>query len=79
MESKTIKILLIEDSPEDVFLLHAALDRVSGTRFQVEIARNLEAGMEAVTGCRVDLVLLDLTLPDSSGLESFIKLKSRCR
>jgi PAS domain S-box-containing protein len=79
METKTIRILLVEDSPEDVFLLHASLDRVSGTRFNVEIAHNLAAGIEVVTAGKTDLVLLDLTLPDSLGLDTFLRLKSRCR
>jgi sigma-B regulation protein RsbU (phosphoserine phosphatase) len=79
METKTIQILLVEDSPEDVFLLHAALDRVSGTRFKVDIARNLATAMNKLSCYKTDLVLLDLTLPDSSGLESFSRLKSLCR
>ncbi len=79
METKTIKILLVEDSPEDVFLLHAALDHVSGTRFQVDLARTLAAGTEKVTAQNTDLVLLDLTLPDSGGLDTFLRLKSHCR
>ena len=33
MEIKTIKILLVEDNPDDVFFLHAVLDRVTGTHF----------------------------------------------
>jgi sigma-B regulation protein RsbU (phosphoserine phosphatase) len=79
METKTINILLIEDSQEDVFLLHAALDRVSGTRFIVDNARTLGEGIEKLKAGGFDLLLLDLSLPDSSGLESFLQLKAQTR
>ena len=76
MEAKTINILVVEDNPEDVFLLHAALDRVSGTRFKVEVARNLNDAGKMLENSHADIALLDLTLPDSKGLETFLALKS---
>src|SRR5271170_732114 len=66
MQIKTIKILLVEDNPDDVFFLHAALDRVTGTHFELEIARNLAAAVERLAAGNIDLVLLDPTLPDGA-------------
>ena len=75
MEIKTIKVLVIEDSPDDLFFLRAALDKVAGTRFQLEAARDLALGVERLAGGDIDVVLLDLTLPDSSGLDTFTGVK----
>jgi len=79
METKTIKILVIEDSPDDLFFLRAVLDKVTGTRFQLDAARNLAAGIERLATGDIDVILLDLTLPDSSGLDTFKGVKSHAR
>ncbi len=79
MEIKTIKILLVEDSSDDVFFLREALDRVAGTHFQLDIARSLAAGIEHLAAGNIDVVLLDLTLSDSSGMDSFHGIKSHAR
>jgi len=76
MEIKTIKILLVEDNPDDAFFLHAALERVTGTHFQLEITHSLAASIERLAGGGIDVVLLDLTLPDSSGMETFKGIKT---
>jgi sigma-B regulation protein RsbU (phosphoserine phosphatase) len=79
MEIKTIKILLVEDNPDDVFLLHAALDRVTGTHFKLETTRTLAASVARLAAGDINIILLDLTLPDSSGLETFKSIKSHAR
>ncbi len=76
MDIKTIKILVVEDNVDDIFLLHTVLRRVTGTHFHLETAHNLAASIERLGAGDIDLVLLDLTLPDSTGLASFTSLKS---
>ena len=46
MDIKTIKILLVEDNPDDVFFLGTVLRKVTGTHFQLETAPNLAASIE---------------------------------
>ena len=70
-----ITLLLIEDNPGDARLLEAFLDVSGAEMFQINRARTLEAGLERIARGGVDLVLLDLGLPDSVGLDTFTLLK----
>jgi PAS domain S-box-containing protein len=79
MEIKKIKILLVEDNPDDVFLLGNALGKATGTHFEMESVPTLAATLERLAVSDVDVVILDLTLPDSCGLETFDAVKTRSR
>lgn len=78
MDTKVIKVLLIEDNPDDVFFLRMVLRKLDGTSFQLDSASCLEKGLFMLEDGEPDVILLDLTLPDSSGLETFQAVKSRC-
>lgn len=70
-----IKILLIEDNPGDARLVEILLE---DSDFDTEVVNkmSLAEGIEAFYAENFDVVLLDLTLPDSRGfetLQSFIK------
>lgn len=69
-----IHILLIEDSPLFVELARAMLAEAKSADFAVESVDNLAAGIERLAQGGIEVVLLDLTLPDSSGLETFTRL-----
>lgn len=79
MDTKTITVLAIEDNPDDLLFLHSMLDKVSGTRFRLEQAPTLAGGIARLDAGGIDVVLLDLMLPDSRGMESFHGLKSHAR
>jgi sigma-B regulation protein RsbU (phosphoserine phosphatase) len=79
METKTIKMLLIEDDPDDVHFLHRALHKASGVRFQVETAKNLEESLARLKQGGMDVILLDLTLPESSGMDTFKAIKAKAQ
>lgn len=72
MKSETIDILLIEDDPDDALLIEEMLAEGMGAvrRFEFEHANRLSTGLELLTAKRHKVVLLDLNLPDSSGLET---------
>lgn len=71
MQGDVIKILLIEDVPKFARLLRDMLQETSGIQFQIEWADSLTAGLGRLSDPGVDLVLLDLSLSDCKGLESF--------
>jgi PAS domain S-box-containing protein len=77
MESTTIKILLIEDKPSDAQLVQEMLTHVEGFSFSLEHAGQLATGLEQLAEENVDVVLLDLMLPDSHGLDTFTTAHSR--
>jgi PAS domain S-box-containing protein len=73
---ENIKVLLIEDNPGDARLVREALrERVLGSSFQVVTASRLADGVARLGSQGFDVVLLDLSLPDSSGLETFHRLR----
>jgi signal transduction histidine kinase len=68
---QTTRVLLVEDNPVDARLIAGLLKPGPDASFEVHAADQLAAALEYLTTETVDVVLLDLTLPDSSGLESF--------
>jgi diguanylate cyclase (GGDEF)-like protein/PAS domain S-box-containing protein len=68
------KILLIQDEPDAAKDICGALSSTSGGSLEVEWVRNLSEGLERLINNGIDAILLELSLPDSSGLEAFDKL-----
>lgn len=77
MENTTIKILLIEDNPSDAQLIQEMLTNVEGFSFSLEHAGQLSTGLEQMAKGSVDVVLLDLMLPDSHRLDTFTTAHSQ--
>ncbi|HWX55906.1 MAG TPA: response regulator [Verrucomicrobiae bacterium] len=65
----TIKVLAIEDNPDDVELVKRALRGRDGEAFEITIESRLSDGLEALaTDDKYDVVVLDVKLPDSKDL-----------
>jgi diguanylate cyclase (GGDEF)-like protein len=67
-------VLLIEDNPGDARLIREMLDEEPAQPFRLTHADRLSAGIEQLAHKHTDLVLLDLSLPDSSGIDTFAKV-----
>ncbi len=63
-------ILFVEDNPGDVALARMTLHKAALGRFTLSVAERVEDAADALRQETFDLVLLDLCLPDSSGLET---------
>ena len=72
-----IRVLLIEDNQADARLVLEMLKEVGGDRFVVDRADRLSTAVEKLSAQAADAVLLDLTLPDSEGLDTFSQIHSR--
>ncbi|KAF0172573.1 MAG: Multi-sensor signal transduction histidine kinase [Limisphaerales bacterium] len=70
--SAATRVLLIEDSPADVLLISALL----GDEFNVTQVPGLREGIAAAAQASFDIVLLDLFLGDSRGLDTFAQLQA---
>src|SRR5262245_43921461 len=68
------KVLLIEDNPGDARLIHEMIAEEPDAPFEIQHAMRLAQGLERLAAGEVALVLLDLSLPDSLGLETFAKV-----
>jgi len=75
METKDLCVLLIEDNPADAGLIRLALSEAPGGIYRMEHVESLSRGLERLARGGVDVVLLDLTLPDSMGLPTLDKLR----
>ncbi|MEO8613442.1 MAG: response regulator, partial [Chloroflexota bacterium] len=76
MPKENFSILLIEDSPSDADLFQEMLLEVPATEFKVVIAARLSEGLKHLENISVNLILLDLSLPDSHGLETFRRIQA---
>ena len=74
-----IDILLVEDDPDDTVLVQETLSRTNGTtpKFRLHCVSRLDAALERLTQGGIDIVLLDLSLPDAKGMETLTKLHAQ--
>lgn len=70
MTEKTIKILLIEDDPGDVLLIRQMLRKSHLINHELQSSERLSEGLKYIRNEKFDIVLLDLGLPDSHGLDA---------
>lgn len=74
MEKNRIQALLIEDNTVDVILLREALKKDALTAFELTTVERLGAALTLLQKRSFDVILLDLGLPDSQGMETFTRI-----
>ncbi len=72
MEKKACKVLVIEDDPNYFVLLNERLSQDHSLGLELIRSKQMQSGLERLREGDIDVVLLDLTLPDSQGLQSFL-------
>lgn len=77
MAEQNIQVLLVEDNEEHVQLLLRLLLESNDPVFEVTRFSALRPALDALEMPGFDLVLLDLLLPDSEGLETFLRMQER--
>jgi diguanylate cyclase (GGDEF)-like protein/PAS domain S-box-containing protein len=70
-------VLLIDASTDDERLFREELALVRDTPFALEVARSLAEGLARLRVRRFDVIVLDLDLPDSLGLTTFLRLQPK--
>ncbi len=70
------RVLMIEDNKSDARLVQAMVSDVGGDRFHLEHVSTLGAGLDRLNTSSFDLILLDLNLPDSVGLETYSRVRT---
>ena len=69
-----VKVLLIEDNLAEARLMRELLKESPVKQFELVHAQRLQEALDRLQENCFDVVLLDLTLPDSAGLGSLIPL-----
>ena len=77
MFESSVKILLIEDDLAEARLLQEVLKSFQLMQYSLVHVKRLKEGIDLLQQNRFDVILLDLTLPDSQGLESVRLLVDR--
>ena len=71
-------ILLVEDNPGDARLIRELLvDEIGRAAFDMQVAESLEDAFTVLGTVTPDVVFLDLSLPDSFGLETLYRLQGK--
>jgi DNA-binding response OmpR family regulator len=66
MQTDRTRVLIVDDEPQILEVLQAYLEREG---LAVECSGSVSGALEAVDRARPDLMVLDITLPDGSGLD----------
>ncbi len=75
MDNHKFSVLLIEDNPGDALLIKEMLNSCEGVYNQIEIFESLKEIEVNYSKTDPDVLLIDLSLPDSKGINTFIKVK----
>lgn len=74
MSDHPVKALLVEDNPEYAHMLCLELDSVRPGGFEISQAASLVDALDRMSKAAFDIILLDLTLPDSHGYATFSEI-----
>lgn len=75
--SRTLRVLQVEDNPGDAFLVQESLNGYAAQDFDIVHVERLNDAFRRLSSDHFDVVLLDLSLPDSRGMESCQELRKR--
>src|SRR4030043_1547601 len=76
-DNKIIKVLSVEDNPDLANLMQDVLPKDKINTFELEVVNCLSLGLKRLSEGRFDILLLDLILPDSKGLDTFIRVHTQ--
>jgi two-component system, cell cycle response regulator len=74
---RAVRLLLVEDSRTDAALVESLLEHSPVARFQVTVVATLADALEWLARGAPDVILLDLTLPDSERLQTYRAVRNR--
>ena len=74
---KPVTVLLVEDNPGDALLIRFMLNKAGDSRVVLERVERLADALTRLEKGDISVVLLDLSLPDSQGLDTFSRVYKR--
>jgi PAS domain S-box-containing protein len=73
---ETVRLLLVEDNPADALFLKEALEEAKDSEFAICHVETLAEAKERLEKEDFHVLVLDLGLPDSQGIETFLEVKN---
>jgi DNA-binding NtrC family response regulator len=72
-----ITVLVIEDSLDDYYLLREVLESSEEVDFKIHHVDRLERALDILNSAAIDVAIIDLSLPDSFGLDTFVSFHAQ--
>jgi two-component system, cell cycle response regulator len=74
-----LSILVIEGDPDDILFITSSLNKLQAKEIEakISVATNLDEAVKALNDKEFDIIIADLFLPDSQGLETFLEVQKR--
>lgn len=72
-----IKALLIEDDPDHAYLFREILRDAKGVSIDIRQSERLSSALESLSAEQFDIIVSDLGLPDSQGIETFLSIHTQ--
>ena len=66
-----MEVLLVEDDQDDAFLVQEMLSEVESSNFQLTCVEDLAEARDRLKNEDFEVILLDLMLPETTGLDTF--------
>lgn len=76
MENRRFNVLLIEDNRADARLINELVSEVRFTNLDFEFAESIAQGLSRLASPGIDAILLDLHLPNSQGMDTFLQVRA---
>ncbi len=70
MSPTELKVLVVEDNPGDAFLIKFYLEESTSPVFKVAHSEDVKGALELLSKEKYDIILSDMNLPDSFGIET---------
>ncbi len=77
MNDHLVRVLLVEDNSDYAWMLRLVLTQIYPDQFELTQVDTLADAMTHLDGTPCDVILLDLSLPDSTGYETFLQTRHR--
>jgi CheY-like chemotaxis protein/nitrogen-specific signal transduction histidine kinase len=77
MSTDPIEVLLLEDDAGDARLFQATLENAAPGQFKLTVAPRLSEALDLLQSRAFQIVLTDLNLPDSSGIDTFRRIRTQ--
>lgn len=74
MAPQPINVLLVEDNPGDAYIIQDLLKHNASIQVQIDHVERLESAIQQLDHTVFEVVILDLLLPDSQGLDTLLTL-----
>jgi two-component system, sensor histidine kinase and response regulator len=75
--STDIHVLIIDHNTDDARLLQKLLAESEAANFAFECVDNLNAGLQLIERGGIDILLLDLSMPESQGISTFLTVRNK--